>query len=289
MTNLRTFPVAVVLVLLLAGCAGTGSAPALPTGAALRHENLNAVLWMRRSAEYRASVLGSFNQAERMLARALEDPGWDALPPPEREGLPLAGLPPAVIVDADETLIDNSLFQAELIRDDARYDPERWRLWTERRQALAIPGALRFAEAATARGVTVLYITNRRTPEEYQGTVDLLRALGFPLAEDASNLIALGDPRGPAVEKSARRRWAGERFRILLMLGDNLGDFLDQDGLDGATRTALMTPYREWWGERWFMLPNPSYGSWESALRRDCPPALADDPLACKHGLLGHE
>jgi 5'-nucleotidase (lipoprotein e(P4) family) len=273
----------VLLGLLLGGCAAQPPRSALESGAAA-HENLNAVLWMQQSAEYQATALGGFKHAIRMLDLALADPAWDALPPAEREGLPLAGLPPAVIVDADETIIDNSLFQARLIRDRQEYRPERWREWTEERGATAIPGALDFARAASERGVTVLYLTNRRIPEEHEATVDVLRGLGFPLADDASNLLAMGDPRGPGSEKSPRRRWAGERYRILLMLGDNLGDFIDQGELGVGERNAAMAQYRDWWGERWLMLPNPTYGAWESALLRECAPEEA--VLACKHRLL---
>ena len=284
------------LALVLAACAATPPpaprpAPALasPSADAAAHENLNAVLWMQHATEYRAVVLGAFALATRQLELALADPQWDALPPDERRGFPLAGLPPAVIVDADETMIDNSAFQAESIRDEVPYDVPRWQVWVERRAARALPGALEFARAAEARGVTVLFVTNRRAPAELAATADNLRALGFSVDADGGNLLLAGDPRGPAHAKSGRRAWAAARYRVLLLLGDNLGDFIDQDGLGLAERAAIAEPFADWWGERWIMLPNPSYGSWESAVLRGCAAELRERPLACKRALLRHD
>lgn len=274
----------------LAGCASRPLVEPAPAAApAAAHFNLNAVLWMQRAVEYQAAARGAFFLAGRQLETALADPAWDALPTDERAGHPLADLPPAVIVDADETMIDNSAFQARLVRDGTRFTPEGWLGWVDERRARAVPGAVEFAQAAAARGVTVLFVTNRRTPEERQQTVDNLRALGFPLAADQSNLLLLGDPRGAGSEKSARRRWVAAHYRVLLLLGDNLGDFVDQGSLGIAARDALVEPYRGWWGERWIMLPNPSYGSWEGAILRDCDAALGADPVACRRAALRYE
>jgi 5'-nucleotidase (lipoprotein e(P4) family) len=278
----------VIAALLAAALLGCAAAPTRQADHAGEHHNLNAVLWMQHAAEYQALVHGAFNVALRQLDVALADPHWDALPPAERAAHPLAGLPPAVIVDADETMIDNSRFQAANIRDAAQ-GPARREDWVERRAARALPGAVEFARAAAARGVTVLYITNRRAPQELASTAANLRALGFDVAADNGNLLLSGDARGPGHEKGARRRWAAQYYRVLLVLGDNLGDFIDQDGLDSAERNRLAAPHAGWWGERWIMLPNPSYGGWEKALMRDCEPALRDRPLACRHARLRHE
>lgn len=274
---------------MLSGCATRPPVTDPAAVAEAGHFNLNAVLWMQRAVEYQAAARGAFYLAGRQLELALADPAWDALPSDERAGHPLAGLPPAVIVDADETMIDNSPFQARLIRDRGSFTPENWLGWVDERRARAVPGAVEFARAAADRGVTVLFVTNRRTPGEQQQTIDNLRALGFPLAADHANLLLLGDARGEGSEKSARRRWVAAHYRVLLMLGDNLGDFIDQGGLGTAERDAKVEPYGGWWGERWIMLPNPSYGSWESAIMRDCAEALAADPVACRRAALRFE
>ncbi|MCB1554508.1 MAG: acid phosphatase [Xanthomonadales bacterium] len=278
------------LLLCVAACATApkpkpegGSAPAVEVVA----PNLAATAWMQASQEYRGAVRGTFAAAARQLETALAQPDWDALPPSERVGLPMQGLPAAVIVDADETMIDNSPYQARNIRDERGYSLPSWQAWVAESKARALPGALDFARHAERLGVTVFFVTNRAHDPERAPTVANLRALGFPVREDGSNVILQGDPRAPGEDKGTRRRWVGERYRVLLMLGDNLGDFIDGSRADHPSRNALIAPYESWWGERWFMLPNPSYGSWESAIRRACDRSIP--PARCMRDGLRHD
>lgn len=249
------------------------------------HDNLNAVLWMQTAAEYEATVRGVYAAASGRLVAALADPGWNALPESERsEGF--ESLPPAIIVDADETMIDNSPFQARDVRDGHRFDYARWVAWVNERRARAMPGALEFARDAAERGVTIFFVSNRDTPGEAESTIANLRALGFPIAVDAGNVLMRGDARAPAREKSERRRWVGARYRVLLLLGDNLGDFMDGVGTTVVTRQELMAPYADWWGVRWFMQPNPAYGSWEAAVLLGCGESARSESTRCKRTLL---
>ena len=269
----------------LAGCAPAPirePQPAAPVAASVAgHDNLNATVWMQTAAEYEASVRGVYASALALLDDALADRGWSALPESERSD-GFESRPPAIIVDADETMIDNSSFQARGVRSGGGYDHQQWIAWVAERRARALPGALEFARAVTARGVTVHFVTNRETPAEAEGTLANLRALGFPIAADASNVLMRGDARAPARDKGERRRWIGSRHRVLMMLGDNLGDFLEGASTTVEARQEMIAPYADWWGRRWFMLPNPSYGSWESALQAGCPQAKEHDGRVCK-------
>ena len=274
-----------LLAALLAGCS-VSPLKELPVAAVAMtpaHDNLYSTLWMQRSMEYQASVRGSFNQARRQLDAALAQPQWDALPPAERAALGDAqSLPPAVIVDVDETMLDNSPFQARGVRDDLPYEFERWKGWSSERRALALPGAREFAQAAADRGVTVYYVTNRKHPEEVESTADNLLMLGFPVSEDLSNLLLKGDPRAAADDKIARRGWVGARHRVLLLVGDQLGDFVAGTKVAAGEQTALAAPFGAWWGERWFMLPNPTYGGWQDGVSQECDAALRKrDARAC--------
>ncbi len=270
--------------LLLSACASqsTRAPESVAVTLAPAHDNLHATLWMQASAEYQASMRGSFAQARQQLDQALATSDWDALPPAERAiGSGFESLPPAIIVDVDETMLDNSAFQARGVRDDLTFSSERWQAWSNERRALALPGALEFAGYAAARGVTVYFVTNRSHVAEQSATADNLSALGFPVLADQSNLLLKGDPRAPATEKSARRAWVGARHRVLLMLGDQLGDFVDPPA-NRAGRQQAMAAHLGWWGERWIMLPNPTYGDWERALSADCSPAeVQADRRAC--------
>ena len=275
-------------VIALAACSSTPVRDAVPASAATQsraHDNLNATLWMERAAEYEASVRGVYASAKRSLDLALADTSWNALPNGEAS-LEFESLPPAIIVDADETLINNLPFQARAIRDDAAFDEKRWIAWVNERNAAALPGAAEFAQHVASRGVTIFYVTNRDYPAEYDATVANLRATGFPVAADASNVLLRGTPVAPAREKGERRKLVAKTHRVLLLLGDNLGDFLDGIGTGTAQRQTTMAPYASWWGERWFMLPNPSYGSWESAVMKDCGARASTDPNGCKRDAL---
>lgn len=242
------------------------AAPA-PAPAALPNDNLNATVWMQQTVEYAAVTQTVYRAAESRLDQALKDKTWNALVPEEREK-PDASLPPAVIVDVDETVLDNSPYQARLVRSGGEYDEATWADWVHARKARAIPGAVAFAQAAAARGITVLYISNRATDLDAD-TLDNLKAEGFPI-KDASVFMGLGtfvpgcEQNGS--EKDCRRRLASRRYRILLQVGDQLGDFVQIISNTPEGRAALFRQYRDWFGVRWFMLPNPTYGSWEPAL-----------------------
>ena len=274
----------------LAACTAAPSRPQAPVAAAEAappaHDNLNATLWMQSSAEYAATARGIYAAARRALDLALDDPTWNALPADEF----LAGFearPPAIIVDADETMIDNSAFQARAVIEDAGFSHEHWLEWVGAEKATALPGAIDFANYVAERGVTIFFVTNRDAPDEVEATVSNLRKLGFPIAADGSNVMLRGDARAPDREKGERRRLINRNYRVLLLLGDNLSDFLDGVNADVATREARMAPYADWWGVRWFMLPNPTYGSWPNAVLRGC--AKDTHPRACLRAALRHD
>ncbi|WP_058835880.1 5'-nucleotidase, lipoprotein e(P4) family [Luteimonas abyssi] len=244
--------------------AGTGAAPA-PTDA---DDNLNAVLWVQRSVEYKATLLSLFRAAADHLDAAIAEPNWDALVPDERDNADtFSSLPPAVIMDIDETVLDNSPYQARLIADGEEYDEVSWAEWVAERKAEPVPGVVDFARAATERGVTVLYISNR-AQHLNEATLANLRDKGLPV-KDESVFLGLGthvpgcEQHGS--EKLCRRRVAGRDYRVIMQFGDQIGDFVQVVANTAEARDGLLEAYGDWFGERWWMLPNPTYGSWEPA------------------------
>jgi 5'-nucleotidase (lipoprotein e(P4) family) len=237
-----------------------------PAGPAA-NDNLNAVAWLQTSVEYRLLAGQTFRAALVQLDRALKTPDWDALVPEERAN-PAAGLAPAVIVDIDETVLDNSPYQARLVRDGGHYDEFTWDAWVREEKATAVPGALEFAQAAAARGVTVFYVSNRAAHLE-EPTLKNLRALGFPL-DKPEQFLGLGyfvegcEQQGS--EKGCRRQHIGRTHRVLMQFGDQIGDMATILANTPEGREQAVSPYLAWIGERWFVLPNPTYGSWEPAL-----------------------
>lgn len=261
-------PVVLVAGWGVTGCAATVQKEESPRpslqGAGLADDNLNATLWAQTSAEYAASALQAYVLADIMLQRGLEDPGWSAsLEQRRQEGF--GDLPPAVILDVDETVLDNSAYQARLIRDGEQFETPSWHAWVREEKALPVPGALEFTRAAADKGVTVFYVTNRRHEVE-AATRANLDALGFPLLEGRDVLLTRDERAQWGSDKGTRRSQVAADFRILLLVGDNLGDFVSGIDVGVSERSSVVERHAEMWGRCWIVLPNPQYGSWDGAL-----------------------
>jgi 5'-nucleotidase (lipoprotein e(P4) family) len=274
--RLLTSSINLACVLALAACRATPEPPPSDKPAVAEttanprvpsDDNLNAVVWQQTSEEYRLVAIGVWQAASRQLDRAMKDPHWDALTREDRDA-PADGLAPAVILDVDETVLDNSPYQARLIRDHKAFDEFSWANWAHEEAATAVPGALAFAKEATARGVTIYYLSNR-AEDLSTSTYDNLKKLGFPITS-REQFLGLGtilqgcEENG--TEKSCRRRSIGRRNRVLLQVGDQIGDMTTVLANTPEGRRQSVEPYLRWVGERWFVLPNPTYGSWEPAL-----------------------
>ena len=264
------------LVLLLALC--TGCAEGRDS-----HELLQSRLWMQTSAEYHVIASTTYRQAGEALDLALRDTTWTAAL--EQTG-DFTTLPPAVILDLDETVLDNGPFEGRLIRDRTSFSSFKWDQWVEEANASALPGVLEFIANARSKGVTVLFIANRQARHETKTRVNLEK-LGIPLPTDFDTVLLEGEvPFNWPSDKSSRRRYVADRFRILLLIGDDLGDFVSGARDVPENRVRLARQYGTRWGTSWFLLPNPVYGSWEASLSS---PALSDaDRLAIKRNLVNN-
>jgi len=251
-----------VLTFLLASC----SSPS--------RESLGSVVWMQSSPEYRAAALQAYRAAGRQLAPALADRTWTAAA--EQTGDP-SGLPPAVILDVDETVLDNSRYLGQLILERKTHNPEAWDAWVAMRRAPAVPGAAAFVHAARHMGITPVYVTNRQCRKR-AGTADAcpqkldtlenLRRAGFAPV-DPAHLLLRGERQGWGADKSSRRAHVARSYRVLMLVGDSLLDFVPVERPDDATLQRPVCPggCQEMWGWKWFVLPNPAYGSWSRILK----------------------
>lgn len=260
-----------VLLAALGLSACTATRPADPVATATQaptvrtNENLHSVLWTQTAVEYEATARQAFELARLMLERALADTAWTAAIEQQAQQDGAGTLPPAVILDVDETVLDNSPYQARLVLDDGVFERSTWQAWVEEAQAPPVPGALAFTQYAAEQGVAVFYVTNRRAETEAATQANLAR-LGFPLVAGQDRLLLRGEQAGWTGDKTTRRQVVADRYRVLLLVGDNLGDFVAADDLSLAERQALSDRYQAYWGTRWIMLPNPQYGSWDGAL-----------------------
>lgn len=277
---LKFVPAVLAVALSLAGCAhappATAPAPApareaaAPVSASVAaDDNLNAVAWSQNASEHDFIFLQTYRNAQEKLLKAKKDPNWDALPKDDRAAhASLKGLKPAVILDIDETVLDNSPYQTRLIRSGGEFNEADWAAWCKEAIARPMPGALAFTKFAAEHGVAVIYISNRAKDLD-EATLANLRAAGFPVAGKAS-FLGLGTfvegCEQVGSEKGCRRQLVAKDYRVLMQFGDQIGDFANVFGNTAQGREKAMAPYTDWIGERWFVLPNPTYGAWESAL-----------------------
>lgn len=222
---------------------------------------IGATLFMQKAAEYRALCFQAFGWARRTL----DDDRRDArkLPKSERRK------PRAVVVDIDETVLDNSPAQAFGIRNRRPFNLPDWYAWGERRAAKAIPGAVAFAAYAESQNVRIFYVSNR-DDVQLQATIDNLKAAGFPGVSAENVLLRQRGADGRYVStKEPRRRAIAEKYRIVILMGDNLNDLADvYEQKSVADRFAAVEADRTLYGSRYIVLPNAMYGEWESAIYR---------------------
>ncbi len=222
------------------------------------HDRLHAVLYQQHSAEYRAVCLQVFQSAVEHLAAALQDPQWSAETSQTGD---LRSLPPAVILDIDETVLDNSPYFGQMILGDEDFDLKQWNRWVVSARAELIPGAKEFIMAAQAAGITVFLVTNRDARLEGYTRLNLQR-LGITLDPNLDTVLSLNERPDWTADKQSRRSFIARTHRILLLIGDDLGDFVSVSGMEKETRKQLIVKHASFWGTRWFALPNANYGSW---------------------------
>jgi 5'-nucleotidase (lipoprotein e(P4) family) len=227
------------------------------------HERLHAVLWMQRSAEYNANLTQAFRLATVNLTEAINDPArWPEAVTPKA---PAASRPPAIIVDVDETLLSNTPEEATFIAASKRkYDLSIWDAWEARANATPLPGALAFVQFAAAKSVAVFFVTNRNNEAKLR---ENLAAARFPVAASPDVVLLPGEcsTGDKGADKECRRQDVASKYRILLLVGDDLGDFMSVGGLSADERIRRSASEGARWGREWIALPNPAYGSWERA------------------------
>ena len=186
---------------------------------------LLATLWTQRSVEYKANALTVFALARIRLDQALADKSWTAAPG-EQKG-DFASLPPAVILDVDETLVDNSLYQVWMLKNNQTFSTKTWNEFCAAQVSRAIPGAVEFTKYADSKGVKIFYITNRGVETE-KDTRENMEKLGFPMGGNVDTFLMQNEQKEWGSAKSSRRAVVTKDYRVLLNIGDNFGDFDDR-------------------------------------------------------------
>lgn len=215
-----------------------------------------AVYWQQNSAEYEALCYQAFNAAQSYLNQFID--GFDA------EGNYVSNeqgdKKQAIIMDIDETILNNSPYNGYLIKNQTDFSYQTWINWTSMASAELIPGALEFINNATKAGIEIFFISNR-TEQELDFTIQNLREKGVQLKEEN---ILLGSS-GLNSEKTSRRNLISPSFDVIMLIGDNLADFHDvfESDIMLSQRKEIVESFQNEFGKKYIILPNVMYGGWE--------------------------
>jgi len=217
---------------------------------------MGGVLYMQKAAEYRALCYQAFNIARLQLEADLDKKNVKRLPKAERK------IPRAIIVDIDETVLDNSPAQARGISTNTPYNSKDWYAWSNMGKAKAVPGAVDFLNYAVSKGVKIFYISNRDDKNEKQTTIENLKKVGFNDVTPDDVMLRTSESG-----KEARRAVVTAKYRVVLLVGDNLDDFTSAfEKKSIADRFGEADKARDMWGRKFIVLPNAMYGTWENAI-----------------------
>lgn len=236
---------------MFSGCASKG----------LTQESINGILWVQTALEHHVLSVQVYEIARDRLDEALEDPSWTAV---LEQGEDFGKRPLAIILDADETILDNSPFQVRLLTKGIEYNEDLWNQWVNEAKAEAIPGAGEFILYARDKDVHVFYVTNRDVKVK-ESTVKNIKAVIDPAVQPDHVLCKNERPKWGS-DKSSRRAFIAKKYRIILLLGDDYNDFAYLGKVSPQERLEKAKAHRRYWGKRWILLPNGLYGSWENAL-----------------------
>jgi len=248
------------LLIALGSCANharheNSSAPKLATSEMGKSENLvAATLWAQKSAEYDALCYQAYNVATERLEMALKKN--------QKKNKKLA-----IILDVDETVLDNTEFQGTVIKDGIVFDQALWTEWVKMEKATPLAGVKEFLTFADKKHVEIFYVSNRDKDTELESTFNNLVKMGLPAKKE--NLLF----KDTKSSKEPRRQKIAEKYEVVLLFGDNLIDFAEGfEGSEGGKRNTNVENYRTDWGKRFIVLPNPMYGDWLKPLNKEKKP-----------------
>ena len=202
----------------------------------------HSLYWQKNSAEYVALSYQAYNLAKFRLDEKLN------LEFNKR---------PAIVIDLDETVLNNLPYNEMLIDSSEVFTQESWSKWVNKKIATKVPGSLEFINYAKSKNVKIVYLSNRRV-ENYDPTKENLVNLGYPFDEDTLMLL-----RDETSDKTARRNTLND-YEIIMLLGDNLADFNSVFyKKSNKERIQSVDSLSKMFGDKFIVFPNLIYGDWE--------------------------
>lgn len=246
--HLKFIRIIVPLVFVFGGCiTPSDKIPSVPDSPAVPNDFfINAALYNYYTAEYKALAYQAFNSASDYLELLKLKKTRDTKM--------------AIVLDIDETLLDNSPYQARLYEINSSYDT-LWNVWCNMAIAKPVPGAVEFLNFADSLGYNIFYVSNRKHKPVYRSTLKNLLDAGFPQA-DSSHIHLRTDSNS----KQARRELIEKNYDIVMLVGDNIADFYE-DTDNYAARDSIVEANKAHFGRRFVALPNAIYGNWLNSLQ----------------------
>ncbi len=234
------------------------------TNNSYQKQSLLSVLFVQKSPEHVASSIQAYQIAKIMLEKSLKDIGSSAS---IFQNDNYEDLPPAIILDIDETVLDNSPYQARAIKGGFSY-PRNWIKWVNEASAANVPGVKEFIEYAISRDINIFYISNRVFELEDATRVNFKKngiIISEPKNEDR---ILLRNENNWTSDKTERIKLVSKNYRIIMIVGDQLSDFIGSTSdLSLKEQNDLsLKKYKNMWGNKWIVLENPIYGSWNTSI-----------------------
>jgi 5'-nucleotidase (lipoprotein e(P4) family) len=223
------------------------ASPTLAPSVKQQDPNTMSVLWYQTSGEakalyYQGYTIGKWRLDEILAHR------------------PQNMRKPAIVLDIDETILDNSPCLALNVKTGKAF-PANWNEWVNQAIAKPVPGAIEFLKYADSKGIQIYYISNRNENQK-KATIRNLKQVGAPMADSKHVLLQQKEEKG----KEARRMQVARTYDIVLLFGDNLGDFSGFDHLTPSQRVKAVDKQKEDFGKKLIVFPNPMYGDWEASI-----------------------
>jgi 5'-nucleotidase (lipoprotein e(P4) family) len=240
-----------VTTLTLAGCSNVSNKEierkTLTYDEVVARESMMATNWYQTSGEAKALYIQGYNIATEKLKSYLKTPHQK---------------PYSIVLDLDETVLDNSPYQAENIVRGRSYSSKTWDEWVNMKKAKAVPGAKEFLEFADKNGVKIYYISDR-TESQLDATIENLKLEGIPVQSRENVLLKNKEDKSGKVN---RREYVKEHTDLIMLFGDNLSDFDLFSSKSIEEREGKVEELSKEFGDRFIIFPNPMYGAFESAM-----------------------
>lgn len=238
------------VIIFLVSCAGSSKQTYYKKVNSSNSADTQSILWQQTAAEKAALCYQAFNIASMKLDM-LQDSDDPAIS--------------AIIMDLDETVLDNSPYNGQLTLKNQSYSTDTWNGWVVKEDALLVPGALEFIQKAERVGIKIFYISNR-SEEVMIPTMNNMKKVGIEVSEDQMFL------KQNTSNKIKRRQDVEKDYNIIMLIGDNLADFhsmFEAEENNIQIRKEIVDDLKSQFGNKFIVLPNVMYGGWEKAMEKE--------------------